>query len=211
MSLGLDSRRGAWAEIEGDQGVSTALNQLGEALAGLGEMLEALGSRGKGLDSCLARCTDLGERLDGLLDGDPGSDVRWFETQNQAFRLNRTPLEIADIFRAHLEARPAAWLFTSATLAVGESFDHFAHQLGIEGGERARWDSPFDYPNQALLLLPGGLPEPQAPGFNLAVARLALAVLEASRGRAFLLYTSHRALQEAAAWLKERLPFPLLV
>jgi ATP-dependent DNA helicase DinG len=110
-----------------------------------------------------------------------------------------------------MERHPAAWVFTSATLAVGGSFDHFTHQLGLDGAQTHCWDSPFDYPRQALWYLPKGLPEPSHPAFNRTVSELSLPILEASQGRAFLLYTSHRALQEAADYFADKLAFPLLV
>jgi len=211
LSFGLEPRRGAWREIAGQAAVQQAIGQVERELTELAGQLEALGGRGKGLDSCRERCVDLEARLATLAGEESAEDIRWFETHKHGFRLNRTPLSIAGTFSAHMQSRPATWIFTSATLAVGSSFDHFARQLGIEGGSTGCWDSPFDYPNQALLLLPRGLPEPQDANFNRAVAELSLPILEASRGRAFLLYTSHRALREAAAWLGERLPFPLLV
>ncbi|MEW8432138.1 MAG: ATP-dependent DNA helicase, partial [gamma proteobacterium symbiont of Ctena orbiculata] len=84
-------------------------------------------------------------------------------------------------------------------------------QLGLTGAETHCWDSPFDYPQQAVWYLPKGLPDPASPDFNRAVSDLSLPILEASGGRAFLLYTSHRALQEAADYLKEKLSYPMLV
>lgn len=99
----------------------------------------------------------------------------------------------------------------SATLAVGEDFDHFNHQLGLEMPATYRWESPFDFQRQALLYQPVGLPEPHDPGYTQAVIEESLPVLEASRGRAFLLFTSHRALKEAHSLLKDRIAFPLLV
>jgi ATP-dependent DNA helicase DinG len=211
LSFGLDPRRGPWGDVRRDGEIVQALSRLGEVLGQLGDALDAAGGRGKGLDKCRARCLDLSQRLAMLAQEEAPSDIHWYETHKQGFRLHRTPLDIADIFSAHMAAHPAAWVFTSATLAVGDSFRHFARQLGIEAAATGRWDSPFDYPGQALLLLPPGLPEPRAPGFGEAVARLALRVLAASRGRAFLLFTSHRALREAARWLQDRLSFPLLV
>ncbi|HIE54227.1 MAG TPA: ATP-dependent DNA helicase, partial [Chromatiaceae bacterium] len=104
-----------------------------------------------------------------------------------------------------------SWIFTSATLAVGESFEHFQRQMGIEDAVTYRWDSPFDYSGQALWFVPRGLPDPNAPDYTEKVAELALPLLEASHGRAFLLFTSHRALKLAAAWLESRTELPLLV
>ena len=129
----------------------------------------------------------------------------------QSVRLNGTPLDVADVFRLHRQRHPAAWVFTSATLAVGESFAHFQQQLGLDDAETRIWDSPFDYPNQALWYVPRGMPEPNDPGYTKAVVELALPIVEASRGRAFLLFTSHRALREAAERLAGRTTFPLLV
>ncbi len=211
LSFGVESRRGPWTEVANQQAIRHAMDQVEALLGQLAEDLDHLGSRGRGLDSCLARCGDLRQRLMALDRQESETDIRWYETFRQGFRLNCTPLEIADVFKARMQAHPAAWIFTSATLAVGSSFTHFSNQLGIADADTGLWGSPFDYPRQALLFLPPGLPEPQSPDFNRAVIDLAVPVLQASGGRAFLLFTSHRALQEAAALLAERLPFPLLV
>jgi ATP-dependent DNA helicase DinG len=107
---------------------------------------------------------------------------------------------------------PRAWIFTSATLAVGEDFGHFTRELGVTGAETRRWASPFDFARQALLYLPRGLPaDPNAPGFTEAVIEAALPVLRASGGRAFLLFTTLRALRKAHELLRGRTDFPLLV
>jgi ATP-dependent DNA helicase DinG len=107
--------------------------------------------------------------------------------------------------------KPFPWIFTSATLAVGDSFRHFQDRLGLNEAETARWESPFDYPEQALWFVPKGMPEPRSPDYIDAVLDIAVPVVEASRGRAFLLFTSHRALRIAAEALESRLEYPLLV
>jgi len=209
--LGEESRRGPWREIAEDAAAVRALDVVRTRLLDLHSALDALRGRGKGLDSCLARSADLGQRLTRLTEGGEPGDIRWYETQGQGFRLHQTPLEVADIFQAHRQQHPAAWIFTSATLAVGERFDHFARQLGILDARTERWESPFDYARQALWLIPRDMPDPASPAYAEAVAALAARVLEYSRGRAFLLFTSHRALREAAQWLESRTPYPLLV
>jgi ATP-dependent DNA helicase DinG len=209
LSMGQDVRRGPWTELE--PVIRGPLDHLGGQLERLAALLQALAGRGKGLDKCHARCLDLKTRLNALGEEGDAEEIRWFEALRQGFRLNRTPLEIADIFSAHMDGHPAAWVFTSATLAVGESFEHFARQLGIQGPDTGRWDSPFDYRRQALLFLPRGMPDPASRSYNRAVVSLAERLLQASQGRAFLLFTSHRALEEAADWLAGRIPFPLLV
>ena len=213
LAFGVEARRAPWTEAAGSAAVQSGLAELQAGLAACVAAIEARGDRGRGLDSCLARAQALGQELRafGATEvADPG-EIRWLETFQTGFRLNRTPLDIADTFRAHLAARRGAWIFTSATLAVGGDFAHFQHRLGIDEARTAEWDSPFDYRHQALWLLPRGLPDPNDAGFNRAAADLSIEVLTASRGRGFLLYTSHRALGEAATYLPGRLPYPLLV
>jgi ATP-dependent DNA helicase DinG len=212
LAFGQAVRRGAWAEVESDEAIVGALGGCRDGLLELQRLLKLIEGRGKGLDACLARCEVLLNRLNALLEpGEGVEDIRWFETHMQSLRLNSTPLDIADLFHGHMQRHPAAWVFTSATLAVGESFAHFEQQLGIAEATTAKWDSPFDYPNQALWFVPRGMPQPSEPGYTEAVIDLVLPIVEASAGRAFLLFTSHRALRQAAELLDEELDFPLLV
>ncbi len=211
LAFGVDMRRGAWSEIGADRQITQALERLQTTIAELAAGLDALQERGKGLASCFARCSRLVEDLESLCGEDSATDIRWFETFRQTFRLNRTPLEIDQLFRAQMESRPASWIFTSATLAVGDSFSHFQERLGLTEAETARWDSPFDYPEQALWYVPTGMPEPRSADYMDAVLDIVAPVVEASRGRAFLLFTSHRALRIAATALESRLEYPLLV
>ncbi|MCU0765896.1 MAG: ATP-dependent DNA helicase [Gammaproteobacteria bacterium] len=212
LAFGVEARRSAWAEVAAAPAVVAASSRLSEALAELAARLDAAGGRGKGLDNCLARAQTLGRELTVFRAAEEGAgEIRWLETFQTGFRLNRTPLDISETFRTQLSRRRGTWVFTSATLAVGGDYGHFRQRLGIDEARTERWDSPFDYATQALWLLPTGLPDPSEPGFNRAVAELSVRVLQASRGRAFLLYTSHRALNEAAAFLAAQLPYPLLV
>jgi ATP-dependent DNA helicase DinG len=125
--------------------------------------------------------------------------------------LHRTPLDVATVFRGYRSRRRAAWVFTSATLAVGESFQHFADLVGAENAATALWRSPFDYRRQALLYLPKGLPDPASGAYDEAVASVARKVLAASRGRVFCLFTSHRALRTTARVLGTGLRYPLMI
>ncbi len=211
LAFGLEIRRGNWKEITGDERIVTALDHTREQLAGLRGLLEQIKGRGKGLDSCLNRCEQLAQQLEQICDEEDNQYIRWFETQRQSFHLNRTPLEIAEPFQSRMEQHSAAWIFTSATLAVGESFAHFQMQLGLMEADTARWESPFDYPRQALWFVPRGMPDPREPHYIDAVLDIAVPVLRASGGRAFMLFTSHRALQAAAEMLEARIDYPMLV
>ncbi len=139
-------------------------------------------------------------------------DVRWYELSPRGFRLQRTPLDVSGPLRAHREQSRAAWIFTSATLAVDGRFDHISTRLGLDAPRTMIAPSPFDWPHQALCYLPPRLPEPQSRDYTRAVIDAVRPVLDASGGRAFLLFASHRALREAADVLRaENAPWPLFV
>ncbi|BAO44996.1 ATP-dependent DNA helicase [Thiolapillus brandeum] len=212
LAFGNDGQRGAWEEVADNADVLNALDYLRKELEGLHGLLKSIEGRGKGLDSCMSRALVLmGELAQIISPENADEQVRWFEVHSQSVRLHSTPLDVAGLFQGQMDCHPAAWIFTSATLAVGESFTHFQQQLGLTKAETACWGSPFDYQEQALWFVPKGLPQPSAPEYTEKVMELALPLLEASGGRAFLLFTSYRALNLAADWLQDRLDYPLLV
>ena len=211
LVFGLDLRRGPWSELNSDERITMALDRVQEELDKLKSLLRKIKERGKGLESCHERCVRILAKLGDLYAEGEENSIRWFETYSQSFSLNRTPLDVAEMFQSQMKIRSASWVFTSATLAVGESFRHFQGQLGVTEATTSCLDSPFDYPNQALWFVPRNMPEPRSPDYLDAVLEIIVPVLKASRGRAFLLFTSHRALRLAADELEERVDFPLLV
>jgi ATP-dependent DNA helicase DinG len=212
LTFGQNPQRGTWTDLERNVEQSRALADCLEEVRQMRETLSALQGRGKGLDARLGRCEALVRELDRLISPEVDDDeIRWFETHAQSLRLNSTPLDVAEVFQEQMRRHPAAWVFTSATLAVGDDFGHFARQLGLGDAPTRRWDSPFDYAQQALWFVPRGLPQPSDPGYTKAVVELVVPILEASRGRAFLLFTSHRALREAADLLTDVTDFELMV
>lgn len=211
LVFGLDLRRAPWSDISGDERITNALDSMQNELVSLKELLSKVKERGKGLESCHDRCEQILIKLDQLFAVDDDNSIRWFETYSQSFNLNRTQLDVSEMFQSQMQQRSGSWVFTSATLAVGESFRHFQNQLGVHEAETLCLDSPFDYPNQALWFVPRNMPEPRSPDYLDAVLEVIVPVIEASAGRAFLLFTSHRALRLAAEALEDRVEFPLLV
>jgi len=203
-------KRGAFAQLEADAGAAEALENLGDALADLAGVLMGQAERSKGLASVHARCVVLDQRLQRIAGRIGEDEVRWYELSDHGFELSATPLDLAPQLQALRSATDAAWIHTSATLAVAGHFDHFTRQMGLVDPVTLDLGSPFDYAHQALCWLPQGLPEPAARDYTQRLIYTVRPVLEMSKGRAFLLFTSHRALRLAADLLMDG-PWPLFV
>jgi ATP-dependent DNA helicase DinG len=203
--------RGPWNRLLADDEARGALQQLDQAITGLGVAAEELAGSARGMDGCIERLRELQACFDYFDSPLADGEVRWFERRGRGFALHITPLEVSSVFNSFRETMDASWLFTSATLAVGGEFAHFTGQMGLSDADTLLLASPFDYPRNARLWLPAGLPEPRDPGFLPALLEEVVPLLLASNGRAFLLFTSHRALREVRGLLTERVPFPLYV
>lgn len=225
--------------------VEDAFDALEQALRQFHAAVQPYASTSPGFDACAARAVEFEGRLkrwrddsaeapddhdeeapqaqDETADGDePASrkrrddgSVLWYELTARGFRLARTPLDVAGPLAQHRARSQAAWVFTSATLAVGGRFEHFAIKLGLylKGEDPPHTllvPSPFDWETQALCYMPRNLPEPTVRHYNESMIERIRPVLEASNGRAFVLFASHRALREAAELLKDG-PWPLFV
>ena len=195
-----------------------ALAGLSDSLDELARLLETQAERDADLKNGFERAQAAQALLaDWQRDDDPEQPrVRWIETTLSALLLHATPLSVGAQFGARLAERAQAWILTSATLSVGGDFSHLKTRLGIEDAETLCVDSPFDYPRQGVLYVPQNLPAPNTPEFTEAVVEAALPVLERSRGRAFILFTSLRALDKARGLLEAAFRFrgwdyPLLV
>jgi ATP-dependent DNA helicase DinG len=211
LVFGDDAARLAWAQAQRAAGFAEALQALARALEAIDKALAGQAERSEGLAGCARRAGAARALLSRVGEEQSRGEVRWVEVFGHSLQLHVTPLSPAELFRKQMADHPRAWIFTSATLAVGEDFTHFKRELGIEEADSRTWPSPFDFARQALLYMPEGLPpDPNDPGYTDAVIDAALPVLRASRGRAFLLFTSHRALRRAHQRLKDRIEYPLL-
>ena len=211
LALGESAQRKTWFEIKQQAAVYTAVKNLSKELEALNAVLAVAAPRSPGLNNCWRRCVILANQFKQLTGETPVDQIHWFETFSRSFSLHFTPLNLQSSLGQIIEEQAKPWIFTSATLTVNNQFEHFAQNLGLKNYIQQQVSSPFDYANQALLYVPRNLVDVQDPDYTLNTAAAMLPVLEASRGRAFYLFTSHRALQQAAAYLRERLKFPLLV
>lgn len=170
-----------------------------------------------------ARAGVLRDDLERLLEPSTPGWVFFRDVRPTGVSLSGQPIEPAEPLRRHVLPAAEAVVFTSATLTVGGGFDYLRARLGLEENEfdgrpvtTAAFESPFDYAAQARLYLPAGLPLPDAPEFTEVLVGHVRALTALTRGRAFVLFTSHRGLDAAHARLRDAdapggpFPFPLL-
>lgn len=237
LSLAIDNARLAYAQLRDEPAFNSALQALEDQLQASAEVLATQAERSEGLANCLRRTSELIDTLARWRAGDMQTEalpepegevpttrgpqlIRWAEVYTQSLVLHATPLQIGAIFRRQLESPPRAWIFTSATLAVGKDFSHYCNEMGLSWLDKpprtAIWGSPFDYGQQAMLYAPPGMPDPNAPNYVEAVAARAWPLIRAAGGGAFVLCTSLRAMREIHQRLAERmaaegLKLPLLL
>ena len=236
LAFGTDVQRRNLNQIAPSSPLYAAIESTHRELLALAAILERQAERAETLEQCWRRAMQLAERLarwkdvgGDHADGQTGVDdaspieapaevptIRWLEAFAHSLQLHRTPLSVAEIFNRERDSHARAWIFTSATLAVKNDFEHFAAQLGLSSATARSWPSPFDYDTQGLLYLPEGLPDPMSPRYTASVVEAAWPVIRAAGGRTFMLCTTLRAVKTAGELIKARieadgLDFPLLV
>jgi ATP-dependent DNA helicase DinG len=178
------------------------------------DQVELRGLRDRALELA-GRCLLFVSDTSSTLEDNPVAVVRWSTLNGSGFSLHHAPVDVAAPLGGLIRQQGGAWIFTSATLAVGTDLHHFARRIGLPDATARQFGSPFDYPHQALLYLPRGLDMPSTPQHTRQVLEAALPLIETCGGRAFLLFTSYRALHEAAERLRKLWStngqYPLLV
>lgn len=245
LCFGQPLQRLSHAQLGENHPLMPAIEELKEALLAVDEVLAAQSERSPELAQLSRRAHGLRQNLMawGAPERADEPELCWVDVGSHGIQLHRTPISVADVFKrqrlglgedvdaeqsdepatnadTHALNKPShitkrAWIFTSATLAVKNNFSHFTHGLGLDDAECASWSSPYDYPNQAVLYVPQGLPAPNHPDHTQAVVDAALPLIEANRGRAFILCTSLRAVGKATERLKaiaqeRHWPYPIL-
>jgi ATP-dependent DNA helicase DinG len=189
-----------------------ALQETKRSLEALQSALDPLAEASAGLRKCAERCADAAARLRSIATADASEGLRWFDVAAASFSVHWTPLDVGKALAARIEAQAGVWVFTSATLAVGEDFGHFLGRIGIDDALTCVLPSPFDYGRNARVFVPEGLPDPSDELYVEHWMQEVWPLVEAARGGAFLLFTSYRALQRAERWLeRQTLPGRLLV
>ena len=202
--------------VEDLPGWADAMTTLSDKLGLANSLLEKQAERSEGLENCWQRGQILAQKILQWQNKEQVDQVRWLEIFNHSVQLNITPLSIAETFAKQVNGHPRAWIFTSATLTVKQDFSHYQSEMGLSEAKTAYWDSPFNYLEQALLYVPQDMPDPNSANYTEAVVLAALPLIEASKGRTFLLFTSLRAMQRAheillAQFESRQLDYPLLL
>ena len=142
------------------------------------------------------------ERLAILSSDDAWDGLRWLEVNPRSLRLNLTPLDVSGKLNGLIDNGFQAWIFTSATLAVGEDFSLFGSRMGLADVAGLTFPSPYDIQQNGLLYLPEGMPQPSDQGHTAAMLDAVMPLLDMTTGGIFCLFTSHRALNNAKKWFK---------
>jgi len=221
-----DSRR-EFLEENGEEFL--ALNQ---SLYRLGAELEQLPQKPEEVFTLTRRAQQLQVQLRFVMESEDPNTVFWIE--RRGFRgapgalarqksseekragartnifLQATPIEVGQILRECLWSKLETSVLTSATLAVGGGFDYIRQRLGLDHARELIVASHFDYESQAILYVPPDLPDPRTPQFAAEAAGIVRRLLEITRGRAFVLFTSYAQMNEIFERLLGQLKFSML-
>nr|WP_255530091.1 ATP-dependent DNA helicase [Pantoea sp. S61] len=211
LTLGEPGFRGNLRDLLSDNNIMRMLTLLDDALELCYDVIKLSLGRSALLDAAFERAALYRTRLKRLRAIDEPGFSYWYECTSRHFTLALTPLSVAERFREVMDNRKAAWVFTSATLAVNEQMSHFSSRLGVDKATTMILDSPFDYTQQALLCVPRNMPEPNQPGGARQLARMMKPLIDANKGRCFFLCTSHKMMRELAAEFRASMTLPVLL
>ncbi|MCK7460466.1 ATP-dependent DNA helicase [Idiomarina aminovorans] len=206
-----DPMRGNWRDWRKKNEVAEVAERVQERLTLLTDVMKTAIGRNKDFDNLHERAEQHLYIWRQLMDVDRTGYSFWFETTPRHVSLHQTPLSVAKTFGGYIKRNKMSWVFTSATLAVNEQFDYFTKRLGIEEADTLLLESPFDFAKQAKLCLPRYLPEANDPNRHQMLTEIAEQCVKVNRGGTFLLFTSHRMLQQMAVILRDRLDRDILV
>jgi ATP-dependent DNA helicase DinG len=181
------------------------------ALAGGGASKTAGQEANEDAMAVARRAGEVRDDLQFLLAASDAKFVFFIELRGRGVFLRAAPIDVSQIVQEHLFGRMRSTVLTSATLAVGDSFEYLRGRLGIDEACELRVPSEFDFARQALLYLPRRMPAPKSGEFVDAVAVQVQSILQRTQGRAFVLFTSYAMLHAVHECILGTLPYPLLV
>lgn len=211
LLLGEGNVRGNWRELLSQSAVKNGFEHLIDKLDFVSQVIKLVLGRSQTLDSIFERIEAAKIQLKRLSETEITGYCYWYEAVGRQFGLHITPLTVADKFGEEMQKRESAWIFTSATLEVGGTFDHFCQRLGILNAEQKILQSPFNYPEQSLLCVPRNLPSSNQNHTMKQLAQMLLPVIEANKGRCFVLCTSYLMMRGLAEYFRENSSLSILL
>lgn len=211
LAFAIDPERGNWRDKSQQPQIKEAIEHVKKSFDFLYDVMKLAISRSDAIDNCFDRLCQMKNKFEKVNVIEQSGFSYWFDTSKRHYTLHITPLSIADKFGEYVSDSDASWIFTSATVSVDDKFEHFTNQLGLPNARTQILGSPFDYQNQAVLCVPRYFPEPNDKAVVGAITEMALKLIEASKGRAFLLFTSHRVLRLVAESLEDQTSLPILI
>ncbi|MFL6213824.1 MAG: ATP-dependent DNA helicase [Blastocatellia bacterium] len=184
---------------------------LANALGRLSATLAMVKNPPAELDNIVRRTESMKFDLEFIVTGDQPSFVYWYERRGRGLFMNATPIDVSGILEERLFAQVHSAVLTSATLAAGGNFDFIRNRLGIQDARQQIIESHFDYQQQAVLYLPRDMPDPRSREFLDASVDEIAAILEATHGRAFVLFTSVASMRETYERVREMVDYPMLI
>ena len=179
--------------------------ELVEKLKKIIELLALHKDRDSEIEKYFDNANEILKSFDDWLEDKDNNSIKWIEVYSQSLQLNNTPLSIADMFARHINNESTSWVFTSATLAVKNNFDHFKNHLGLIDADSVSKESPFNYAEKALLFVPKIMPDANHENFNFAVVNQIYPFIKASKGRAFILCTTLKSMREIFTLLQDKI------
>jgi ATP-dependent DNA helicase DinG len=186
------------------QELTTPIADLRAALIDLQDALRELTDASIEIDKLNEQLHVLIEKLSHLASDDSWDGLRWLDVASRSIRLHLTPLDVSETLSRLINGNGQAWIFTSATLAVGDDFSHFTTRMGLGSAPGLTFASPYALAEHGLIYLPRDLPEPSDPQHTAAMLENVMPLLDMTAGGMFCLFTSHRALNAAKKWFKSR-------
>lgn len=211
LSFGIESGKGNWRHLLQQQPVMAAVTRFQDQLKFAYDLLKANVGRSELTDHCFERVVEINTKFQQIMAVKATGFSFWYDCTRRNFSLNITPLDISERFSDEQEKNNAAWIFTSATLAVDSHFNHYKQAMGLLQSKELILASPFDYQNQAMLCVPRNIPEPHDPNIAAILVDKLLPVIIANQGRCFFLCTSHYMVKQVAALLQNSLSMPVFV
>ncbi len=207
------TNRSEFLEENGDEYIS-----LMNALTRLAAELQQMKEKPEEVFQFVRRAEEIRVQLSFILESQDRNTVFWIERRSGFSRrgarvvsLQATPIDVSQLLRQALFENLDTAILTSATLAVSNGFDYIKGRLGLDHARSLVVPSHFDYSRQALLYIPESLPDPRSDQFAGRAAEVIRRILEATRGRAFCLFTSYSQMQDIYERLLGEIEYPMLI